>query len=92
MGDMAAEPPVDSVPDHPLEAVHELAFVLDQVKVDCCPAVMLVGFAESVTVGAGFGGGVTTPPPLPPQATCHAAYTTRHATRKAFWLFMNPPY
>jgi hypothetical protein len=39
--------------------VHELALVEDQVAIETLPAVMVVGFAESATVG-----GATLPPPL----------------------------
>jgi hypothetical protein len=47
----------DLVPDVPtapipLSIVTEVAFVLDQVNVDDCPEVMVVGLADSVTVGA----------------------------------------
>ena len=47
----------DLVPDvatapMPLSIVTDVAFVLDQVSVDDCPEVMLVGFAVMVTVGA----------------------------------------
>jgi hypothetical protein len=41
-----------SLPLQPPEAVHEVAFVLDQASVEAPPAVMLVGVAVSVTLGA----------------------------------------
>jgi hypothetical protein len=54
--------------------VHEVALIEDQVTVEILPDVMLVGFAEIVTVGGGVvdggvvdggvvGGGVFPPPP-----------------------------
>jgi hypothetical protein len=47
-----AEPAVDSLPDHPPEAVQEVALVAFQVKVDTPPLTTLLGFALKVTVGA----------------------------------------
>ena len=41
------------VPLHAPEAVHEVAFVEDQVKVDPLPLATLVGFALIETVGGG---------------------------------------
>jgi type IV secretory pathway VirB9-like protein len=38
-------------PDHPPEAVQEVAFVEDQVKVELPPGETLAGFAVSETVG-----------------------------------------
>jgi hypothetical protein len=45
------------VPDHPPEAVHEVASVEDQLSVDEPPLAMDPGLAPSDTVGAGGGGG-----------------------------------
>jgi uncharacterized protein (UPF0147 family) len=45
-------------PDHAPEAVHELAFVDDHVRVEDPPVATAVGFAESDTVGTGGGGGM----------------------------------
>jgi hypothetical protein len=63
------------VPDQAPEAVHDVAFVVDQLSVDLAPAVMLVGFALNVT--AGFGAAVVTAtdallevvPPVPVHAS-----------------------
>jgi hypothetical protein len=41
------------VPDHAPDAVHEVAFVDDQVNVDVPPLATLLGLALSVTLGAG---------------------------------------
>ena len=46
------------LPLQPPEAVQEVALVELQVRVALCPAVMLVGLAESETVGVGVGVGV----------------------------------
>ena len=67
-------------PTLPQEAVQVVAFVLDQVRRVVSPALIVVGEAERVTVGAGVGGGgvgvftVTvadfeTVPPNPVQVT-----------------------
>ena len=50
-------PEVAWLPVQALEAVHEVALVLLQVRVELAPAVMLVGLAVRVTVGAVVGGG-----------------------------------
>jgi hypothetical protein len=47
-----AEPVVARPPDHAPLAVHEVAFVADQVRVDAAPFAMALGLALSVTVGA----------------------------------------
>mgnify|MGYP001592944696 FL=1 len=59
-------PEVAKVPDHPPEAIQDEASVEDQLNVDDCPLVIEEGEAESVTVGAGVGGGGLTvlPPTL----------------------------
>lgn len=51
VGETDFDPEVATAP-MPLSIVTELAFVLDHVNVDDCPAVMLVGLALRVTVGA----------------------------------------
>ena len=51
-------PLVAFVPVQPPAAVHEVASDEDQVTVEILPDVMLVGLAESATVGAGAGEGV----------------------------------
>ena len=53
MAPVAYEPVVVCVPLHPPEAVHEVALVLDQVKVLLAPLDTLFGLALKVTVGAG---------------------------------------
>ncbi len=52
-GVTVANPPVASVPLHPPLAVQEVAFVLDQLKVEPLPKITVVGLAVNVTVGAG---------------------------------------
>jgi hypothetical protein len=42
-------------PDHAPEAVHEVALVVDQLKVEEFPLVIELGLAVKVTVGAGVG-------------------------------------
>ena len=46
------------LPDHAPEAVQEVALVDDQVSVEEAPLATEVGFADTVTVGAGGGGGM----------------------------------
>lgn len=60
------------LPFHPPEAVHEAAFVLDQVRVEDWPDVMVVGLAVIETVGAMSAATFTVAlllavPPLPLQ-------------------------
>ncbi len=50
---MLCEPLVALVPLQPPEAVHEVALVELQVKVDALPLATDVGFAASATVAAG---------------------------------------
>lgn len=45
-------PLVASVPVQPPLAVHEVALVLDQVRVELLPDVIVVGLADRVTDGA----------------------------------------
>jgi hypothetical protein len=59
VGDTPNVPLVPSVPVQPPLAVHEVALVLDQVSVELAPAVIVVGFAVSITVGVGMGFTVT---------------------------------
>ena len=70
---MDCEPLVALVPDHAPEAVHEVAFVADQVSVELAPLATVLGLADKVTTGAG---GVTETvadwfalPPPPEQAS-----------------------
>ena len=53
VGETTRVPLVASVPVQPPEAVHDVALVLDHVNVELPPEAMVVGFAVSVTVGAG---------------------------------------
>jgi hypothetical protein len=50
-------PEVALAPDQPAEALHDVAFVEDQVSVEDPPLVTDVGFAAIDTVGTGGGGG-----------------------------------
>jgi len=47
------DPLVASLPDHPPEALQEVALVEDQLKVALLPFVTVLGAALKVTVGAG---------------------------------------
>jgi hypothetical protein len=49
-----AEPLVGSLPLQPPEAVQEVAFVEDQVKVELVPLTTVLGLAASVTAGFGW--------------------------------------
>jgi hypothetical protein len=60
VGDTVLVPLSGSGPVAPPLAVHESAFWLDQVNVDFAPAVMVLGLAVKVTVGAGVGADVST--------------------------------
>jgi hypothetical protein len=64
-------PLVAFVPFHPPEAVHEVAFVLDQVSIVVAPLLIEFGDTDNDTEGTampppGFG---LSPPPLPHAAT-----------------------
>jgi hypothetical protein len=66
-------PLMASAPVQPPLAVQDVAFVLDQVRVELPPEETVVGLADSVTVGAGttvtvvLAGDVV--PPAPVQAS-----------------------
>jgi hypothetical protein len=47
-----ADPAVARLPDQAPEAVHDVALVDDQVRVELAPLVTLIGLADKVTVGA----------------------------------------
>jgi hypothetical protein len=51
VGETDCVPVVVCAAVQPLEAVHDVAFVADHVRVELAPEVMLAGFAVSVTVG-----------------------------------------
>ncbi|MGO8858672.1 MAG: hypothetical protein ACLQO1_23685 [Steroidobacteraceae bacterium] len=52
VGATVSVPLVASVPVQPPDAVHDVALVLDQVKVELSPVVIVAGVAFNVTVGA----------------------------------------
>ena len=54
-----AEPEIAFVPDHPPDAVHEVASVVLQVSVVALPDVTGMGLADKATVGPGVVGGET---------------------------------
>lgn len=75
---MAVSAPVDCdplsalVPDHPPEAVHEVALAADHVRLELPPLVTVLGLALMLTVAVGFALTVTVAdwvavPPLPVQ-------------------------
>jgi hypothetical protein len=49
------DPLVALLPDHPPEAVQDVAWVLAQVTVELLPLAIVLGLAERVIVGAGVG-------------------------------------
>jgi hypothetical protein len=53
------EPLMGLVPDQAPEAVHEVALVDDQAKVELLPLVTVLGLAPMVTVAVSFGLTVT---------------------------------
>jgi len=66
------EPFVGFDPDQSLslglaEAVHDVAFVLDQVSITDCPSVTTVENADIVTFGLGGGGSALPPQPARSQ-------------------------
>ena len=65
VGDTARVPLVACAPVQPPAAVHEVAFVEDQVTVEIVPEVILVGLAEIATVGGGAVGEGLAGPVLP---------------------------
>jgi len=89
---VACEPLVALEPDHPPEAVHDVAFVLLHESVDVWPEFTAVGFAEMDTVGAGAGFpppccACSPDPPPPPHAasvdTTAAAIAPRASRRSS---------
>ena len=50
---MACEPAADLVPDQAPDAVHEVVFVADQVRVEPLPLATVLGLAAKVITGAG---------------------------------------
>jgi len=46
------EPLVALLPDQPPEAVHEVAWVVDQLNVELAPLTTVLGLAVTVTIGA----------------------------------------
>jgi len=76
VGDTDSVPLVASAPVQPPEAVHVVAFVLDQVSVDFPPAAIDAGLALRVTVGAGIATRVTVVEawPVPPAPVQERLY------------------
>jgi hypothetical protein len=69
---MSSVPEVGLLPDQAPDALHDEAFVVDQVKVVALPMRTDRGSADIVTLAAGVGGGVGSeepPPPPPPHET-----------------------
>jgi hypothetical protein len=60
VGETAKEPLVAALPVQPPEAVHEVTFVPDHVRVELLPEVMLVGLAVNVSIGVPGGSTVST--------------------------------
>jgi hypothetical protein len=50
---VGCEPATAFAPDHPPEAVHEVAFEADHVNVEPLPLATVLGLAVRVTIGAG---------------------------------------
>ncbi len=77
VGDTARVPLVALLPVQPAEAVHDVALVEDQVRVELPPEMMLLGLADKLTVGTGVVAAVTVKvalagedvPPTPVQAS-----------------------
>jgi len=65
------------LPDQPPEAVHAVALVEDQVKVDAAPLFTVLGVAETLTVGAGVLTDTVADcvalPPVPVQVSTYVA-------------------
>src|SRR5262245_24560268 len=59
---VVCEPEIAFVPDHPPDAVHEVALVVLQVSVEAVPEVIEPGLADKATVGPGVEGGGATEP------------------------------
>jgi hypothetical protein len=80
VGDTLSFPDVALAPLHALEAVHELAFVVDHVSVVLSPSSIVVSLAENESVGA--DGGVVTDmltdssasPPSPVHVSMYVAF------------------
>ena len=67
-------PDVPFAPNHPPDAVHDAAFVVDQVSVEDPPDATLVGDAEMFTVGAGTTVTVAFAIALPPAPVQESVY------------------
>lgn len=52
---MDCEPLAAWLPDQPPDAVQDVAFVDDQLKVELLPLIIELGLAARLTVGAGVG-------------------------------------
>jgi len=91
IGPTFSVPLVARVPLHAPDAVHDVAFVEDQVITLTVPVVSELGEALTVTVGAGGGdgggGGLESPPP-PPQAASTVALSRQPSTDRNVALFL----
>ena len=90
IGPTFSVPLVARVPLHAPDAVHDVAFVEDQVITLTAPAVSEPGEALTVTVGAGVGGGgggLESPPP-PPQAASTVVLSRQPSTDRNVALFL----
>jgi hypothetical protein len=83
-GVTSCDPLVALAPFHPPLAVHPVALVLDHVKVVGWPALMLAGFAENVTVGAGSS------PSLPVEDEHARPMVSRTASQSALRINLPP--
>jgi hypothetical protein len=71
------DPLTDLLPDQPPEAVHAVALVEDQLKVEAAPLLTVLGVADKLTVGAGLLTETVADcealPPLPVQVSAYVA-------------------
>ena len=85
------------MPDQPPEAVHDVAFVEDQVSVDDPPLATDARLAVSDTVGTGGGGSSEAEPPLPPpppppqEELRTANRTAKMIPKRPIYLTIFPP-
>lgn len=74
------EPEIASVPDHEPPAVHDVALVLDHVRVALWPGITALGVIESVAVDLGAGGVLVVdddPEPQPERTKAERNKTTK---------------
>jgi hypothetical protein len=80
-------------PDQAPEAEHEVAFVVDQLRVELEPDCTVVGFAEIMTVGAPATRTVTesgVDPPAPVQVSVYVVWPVRGPTDWLPCVFFEP--